>query len=418
MYKLFLALRYLRKRRIAYFAVAAVALCTAMVLVVHSVMTGFLDSVRSSSRRLLGDVILEVGEVTTFPYYDEFIARVKSEMKDEVKAATPVIINYGLLKSGSADKTYTVMVTGIRLNEYTTINSFGEGLYYNKYYPGTTTFEPSRCPTWYFDEQNIARLPKVFEEARAEYQARTKDPDFQALYRREAGEPYPGPGWFMMHREEDLLTGRTDTREYLDDPLPGMIIGVDLAAYKNSRGQYERQIPKGVRVRLTTLAVTHAGVDALNPATTVVMRYVDDSNTRIWDIDSKTVYCDFGWLQKLVGCEAQERVDGQGMTPPRATQIQIKLYDGVDYKIARDKIRKLWDEFRTQCAEFAEPRDLFTLQAVQVDTWEERNLSFIRAVEKERILVVILFAIVSVVAVILVGCIPANRSSTRRRASR
>ena len=41
MYKLFLMLRYLRKRRIAVFAVIGVWLCVAMVVVVISVMGGF-----------------------------------------------------------------------------------------------------------------------------------------------------------------------------------------------------------------------------------------------------------------------------------------------------------------------------------------------------------------------------------------
>ena len=38
MYKFYLCMRYLRKRRIAFFAVAAVCLCVAMVLIVISVM--------------------------------------------------------------------------------------------------------------------------------------------------------------------------------------------------------------------------------------------------------------------------------------------------------------------------------------------------------------------------------------------
>ena len=59
MYKLFLTLRYLRKRRIAYFAIAAVTLCVAMVLIVMSVMGGWLDMVKQRARGLLGDVIVD-----------------------------------------------------------------------------------------------------------------------------------------------------------------------------------------------------------------------------------------------------------------------------------------------------------------------------------------------------------------------
>ncbi len=45
MYKLVLCLRYLRRRVIAYFAVLGVALCVAMLLIVISVMTGFVHKI-------------------------------------------------------------------------------------------------------------------------------------------------------------------------------------------------------------------------------------------------------------------------------------------------------------------------------------------------------------------------------------
>ena len=73
MYKLFLTLRYLRKRRIAYFAIAAVILCTAMVLIVMSVMGGFLDQVKIKARGMLGDLIVDNRWYSGFPFYDEFI---------------------------------------------------------------------------------------------------------------------------------------------------------------------------------------------------------------------------------------------------------------------------------------------------------------------------------------------------------
>jgi lipoprotein-releasing system permease protein len=45
------------------------------------------------------------------------------------------------------------------------------------------------------------------------------------------------------------------------------------------------------------------------------------------------------------------------------------------------------------------------LTRVRVLTWEEKQADFIQAVEKEKYLVTILFGIISVVAVLLVGCI-------------
>jgi lipoprotein-releasing system permease protein len=73
MYILFLSLRYLRKRRIAFFAVAAVSLCVAMVLILVSVMGGFLQMVKDRSRGMLGDLIMENTTLQGFSFYQEFI---------------------------------------------------------------------------------------------------------------------------------------------------------------------------------------------------------------------------------------------------------------------------------------------------------------------------------------------------------
>ncbi len=108
-----------------------------------------------------------------------------------------------------------------------------------------------------------------------------------------------------------------------------------------------------------------------------------------------------------MGLDAREYVDGSGFSAPRATQIQVKLREGVDYNRARDTIRTLWDDFGARYAVFCpDPVDAYSLiRGMQVQTWEERNAGFINAVKKERILVDILFALISLVAVLLVGCI-------------
>ena len=103
MYKLFFALRYLRRRRVAVFAVLSVWLCVAMVLIVISVMGGFLDMVKERSRGLLGDLIVDNATLEGFPYYQEFIDQLYKEMPDQVEVATPVIYNYGLIRMERGD---------------------------------------------------------------------------------------------------------------------------------------------------------------------------------------------------------------------------------------------------------------------------------------------------------------------------
>ncbi len=74
MYKLFLSLRYLRRKYLALIAAAAVALCVAMVLIVVSVMDGFLNKIEYAARGLFGDIVVDSAGVGGIGRYDEFIA--------------------------------------------------------------------------------------------------------------------------------------------------------------------------------------------------------------------------------------------------------------------------------------------------------------------------------------------------------
>ena len=74
-YTQLLVRRYLSTRIIPLIAVAAVGLCVALVVIVVSVMSGFLDNLRASGRTLMGDVVINHA-VRGIPYYKEFIADV------------------------------------------------------------------------------------------------------------------------------------------------------------------------------------------------------------------------------------------------------------------------------------------------------------------------------------------------------
>ena len=155
------------------------------------------------------------------------------------------------------------------------------------------------------------------------------------------------------------------------------------------------------------MSLTRSGEISRQGPTVKVFRYVDDSRTKIYDIDSKNVYADFDMLQKMLGLGAVASIDRPDvMAPPRATQIQVKLAEGVDYKAARGEIEILWQDFAERYAVRCDNlRDIALMRNMQVQTWEERNSGFINAVEKERILMLILFAMISLVAILLVVCI-------------
>ncbi|MFC1604429.1 ABC transporter permease [Planctomycetota bacterium] len=96
MLKLFLWLRYLRKKKIVFLSIAAVALSVSLLIVVASLFTGFIGTFERSAVEAVGDVILI--PPTTFAKYPLLIERL--EQTESVEAATAMISGYGILWLG------------------------------------------------------------------------------------------------------------------------------------------------------------------------------------------------------------------------------------------------------------------------------------------------------------------------------
>jgi len=96
MLKLFLWLRYLRKRKIVFLSIAAVALSVSLLIVVASLFTGFIDTFERAAVEAVGDVVLS--SPMTFEKYPLLIERL--EQTESVEAATAMISGYGLLHLG------------------------------------------------------------------------------------------------------------------------------------------------------------------------------------------------------------------------------------------------------------------------------------------------------------------------------
>ncbi|GMU21647.1 MAG: hypothetical protein AMXMBFR13_17380 [Phycisphaerae bacterium] len=427
MYKLFLCLRYLRKRRIAFFAVAAVCLCVAMVLIVISVMGGFLQMVRDRSRGMLGDLIIENGTLQGFPYYAEFIEQIEAVMP-EIHEATPVIITYGVLRFPRTEITKPVQVVGIRLEETYEVNEFKKGLFYEGYYPGTTRLAPQQWPRYGLNEDSQWVLPPELEAARKRWLETATSEEIAQAPRYGTGK-YPGPGLYLPIPDDFAMTSTEPA--WVGPKLPGIIIGTDLCAQRTEKG-YDRYYYRGEPVSLGLLPFTWRGAPA--DATGVIsqsLRYVDDCRTGVYDVDSMSVYVDFDWLAEVVDMDAGQLEIETGMDswstqpteqgaggkrlvpmPARATQIQIRLKPGAKPLVMRDMIHEAWVKFAEQRLAQLRRENPEVLAGVEkpmgwvdVQTWEQKQARYISAVEKEKYLVTALFGVISVVAVFLVGCI-------------
>jgi lipoprotein-releasing system permease protein len=399
LYKLFLTLRYLRKNRIAYFAIAAVTLCVAMVLIVMSVMGGFLDTVKQRARGLLGDIVVDNSRYEGFPLYEEFINEIKQW--PEVVAATPVIYSFGLLHFPDSNARTYVSIVGIRLHEVYEVNAFKQSLYYDSHYPGTTTLAEQQQPLAGIrvaDEQVI--LPAAYQSA----------------LDRSRGDPNAPPddssrtgmNLFLAEKGLNPVPGVYDlspsySPEMVGDPWPGLIIGRDIIAKREPDGSYERSslYPRGCMATVLMGRGEGSQMDQMRQP----FRYTDDSRTGIYEIDSRHVYCDFDLLQKDLWMEAAERADGSGMAPARCSQIQIRIAPGVDANALTDRLTDAYAALLNRPEFDLTGFERSLVRYVRAFTWEESQAHVIDPVEKEKQLVTILFAIISLVAVVLILCI-------------
>lgn len=110
MLKFFLALRYLKKKKIVLLSIVAVAISTALLVTVASLFTAFIDAVETSASSYLGDIVVE--PPARFSYSDKFIERLTADKS--ISAATVVLSTNGLIHLGSGN-VKAVSIWGIDL---------------------------------------------------------------------------------------------------------------------------------------------------------------------------------------------------------------------------------------------------------------------------------------------------------------
>ncbi|MEZ6156277.1 MAG: ABC transporter permease [Candidatus Scalinduaceae bacterium] len=89
MYKFFISFRYLRRKKIAFFAVAGVAVGVMTLIVVLSVMSGFDKELRSKIRGTLAHIIVSKMGMYGLNNYEEVLKKIQS--LDHVEACAPYI---------------------------------------------------------------------------------------------------------------------------------------------------------------------------------------------------------------------------------------------------------------------------------------------------------------------------------------
>ncbi len=381
MYQSLLVLRFLTTRIMPVIAVLAVALCVTLVIVVVSVMTGFLDMLKSSGRTLVGDVVVSY-ETTGIPYYREFIAEV--ERLPEAAAATPVIETFGLLRmpyGPAGSKTIeTVQVWGVEPATLDAVIDFRKTMYW-------------KAP----DERSIATMGE--DDPR-------RDPNYDRLADAMA-----------MRREPGVSAAAAPS------PLPGLILGMEISHFNHRQrdGSYRTNqrydssqdraawMPQ-YEVSLTLVPVNEGGT--LDVQRRQAFSIVNEFQSGVYQIDKNRVMIPFAEAQELLRLSERPLFDPKalddegnpvriGVAPARATTILIKAKPGVTPEALRDAVKDLYVRFAQAKSEDPNARALMP-NFVDIKTWEERLKDLIGPVENERGLMRILFSLVYVVCAGLV----------------
>ena len=184
-----LMFKYLRKRRIAWVSLIAVMLCTAMVIVVISVMGGWLRMFRETYHGITGDIVVGRQSLAGYPYYNEMIEEIRK--LPEVAGAVPALRTYGLINVDGQIHD-GVQVVGYPLEQMGAVSQYRQSLIRQ-----------------YSDLKETLDDPKATAEEKATAKAKLDQPaSFQKPFKDE------------MYKE---IQPNMDP-----DTMPGMIVGASL----------------------------------------------------------------------------------------------------------------------------------------------------------------------------------------------
>ncbi len=394
MYQLLLTKRYLSSKIMPLLAALAVALCTAMVIIVWSVMGGFLVMLINSGRTLVGDVSIS-WPISGFAYYDELIKRLEAD--PEIAAASPMIETYGLI--GLPDgRTETVMIKGVDGPSYTKVTGFGEILHWR----------PIDTPS-----------------------EKDKNKEDLRLTRHDLWKQILDGGKRLVRIERTKAHPEGIER-------PGVVPGISVSGFNLREPwgfvplQPMIRTPEGGRKPADMLMLPYDGTVTLNVlpmdskgrAIEMVARtfpVANEFHSGLYEIDHKTVFVQLRALQEMLKMNRAAKIENAGGTtvssdpdkesfdepkvigedPARVTNVLVRgRAETYDTKVADKLAERVTEIYRAFAAEH--PGKVPDSYSIKIMTWADQNQTMISAVKKETALVLFIFCFVSLTAVFLV----------------
>lgn len=394
-YQLLLTKRYLTSKIMPLLAALAVALCTAMVIVVWSVMGGFLVMLINSGRTLSGDVSIS-WPITGFAYYDELVKRLEAD--PEIAAAAPVIETYGLI--GLPDgRTETVSIKGVDGPSFSRVTGYNDTLYWR----------PMDKPAEKDTTRQDLRLGKhdlwkqLFEGGKQLVRTEISKADGRRVDRA-AVVPGISVSGFNFREPWGFYPGQPyiRTTEGSKKPVDMFMLPVD-----------------------GTVTLNVLPMDSKGRAIEMVARtfpVANEFHSGLYEIDHKTVFVQLKALQDMLKMNRAEKIDTASggvrfsskpseedflpakvvsEDPARVTNVLVRSkresFDTADADKLKVRVEKIYEEFAE-----AHPGRVPDTTQIRVLTWVDQNRTMITAVKKETALVLFIFCFVSLTAVFLV----------------
>lgn len=406
MYQPLLTRRYLTSKLMPLLAVVAVALCAAMVLIVWSVMGGFLNNFLASGRQMIGDVTI-ASPNQGIPHYEQLMEML--EEHPDIEVTTPTIETLGLISlpgGGSRD----VVVVGIDPEGYDAVTGYTERLYWKRK-------EPSEA------EQ---KLLDAIEQARLEGDQTTRFP--LTDIRLSLPEGFEVFGEQLVVADRDAPTG--------EGWEPAAVLGMRVSGsyFVTEGGFFYPQMFGGFMPdrSVTVRVVPFNQRGGFTTAGTVDREFpvANEFVSGLFQVDSKWVIIPLDELQQMLRMDATERIDPGfrpgvdfdesgmpvireprviGTSPARVTAVLVKARAGV----TADEIEPIVKDIYTEFAALYPPGSPDAAPSAEamrnngIYTWRNKPglAEFIRQVESETVLILFLFAVISLVAVVLIFAI-------------
>ncbi len=427
LYRHSLARRYLIRKISPLFAGVAVALCTMMVIVVLSIMGGFLDMLKDAGRAHMGDVMLTAGGRGGFAHYEQIIAEL--EKLPEIERAIPIIQSPGLLQmtfdaafDGKGFKdTRFVLAIGVNTRDLAEVTAFKD--------------------TIYWTQERLAEMKKYRErsledwkKSKKPYENKPMDEISKDVIRdlNKKLRIYQGLDTTLrVIDNRDLVNAALDLKSPWSgsrNDLAGIILGIEVNRFnnRNDEGGYFF-VPHSIvgwKVSLTVPTTTASGTTFDSNDEDFVV--VNETHSGYADVDEKFAFIPFERLQNMMNMQSGSEVvtgpDGAPIInddgeveltgwhkPARCSEIHIRAASGISSVELKKVITKrfetengILDQIRADALRNKVRFDS-SLFGMQYITWQDKNQGMINAVTNEKRLLAFLFGFISTVAIVLIA---------------